>query len=355
MDRIAARIAAAFLAASLPAAAPAGSAPSAEPARPAGASTASPSPAVRSTFATARDFLPPQAPDVEPTGACALYAGEHLFDYIDGAAPQYFEYGFVEVAAQEILFSGRAYFVDAYLMAGPDAAFGIFSARRPDGASRIEGFPESAVLDNLGLVADGACLAEIQARDLSAETAGDIREIARRVFARSGSAPAARAAPVRDLLARWPQAGIVPGTERWARGQTSLAAALGRDAGGLFGRVLDTLAAVVHPEAAGADHRPAPAAPSWMVARYHADAQEEPGTLAVLLAGARDPARCAEAARAVASGAAPAPLGADRGWIARGAADSWCLAAAIGGDILVATSRLSPDSLQGWVEEIARR
>lgn len=69
-----------------------------------------------------------------------VYAGDALFEYINGGADPYHAYGFVRVVTEELKFTdnGETVIVDIYDMGTPDNAFGIFSFFRLEKAD----FPE---------------------------------------------------------------------------------------------------------------------------------------------------------------------------------------------------------------------
>ena len=72
-----------------------------------------------------------------PVGEPRIYAGRELYEYINGGADLYLEYGFKEAASLEYLGPDDAVIVvDIYRMSSSAAAYGIFSAgRRMDHAS----------------------------------------------------------------------------------------------------------------------------------------------------------------------------------------------------------------------------
>jgi hypothetical protein len=90
----------------------------------------------------------PDAPPDQPTPPAALLPGtddlagwvrstepevfdpDTLYEYIDGQAPFYLDYGFREVATAEYTAGDRSMVMDIYRMAGPEEAFGIFAAER---------------------------------------------------------------------------------------------------------------------------------------------------------------------------------------------------------------------------------
>jgi hypothetical protein len=60
------------------------------------------------------------------------FAGDSLFEYIDGAAEMYHKYGFVEVTVATYSKHEATITADLYLFEGPDKAFGLYSTLRPD-------------------------------------------------------------------------------------------------------------------------------------------------------------------------------------------------------------------------------
>jgi len=59
-----------------------------------------------------------------------LYSKDHLYDYIDGGADIFLEYGFRQVVTQTYAHGDEEIVIDIYEMADADAAFGIYSIRR---------------------------------------------------------------------------------------------------------------------------------------------------------------------------------------------------------------------------------
>ncbi len=78
--------------------------------------------------------LLPRAADLagwRADGELQLFAGEVLFDYIDGGAEIYREFGFREVAVQDYRNAGgQTVSLEIFEMASPAAAFGMFTFKR---------------------------------------------------------------------------------------------------------------------------------------------------------------------------------------------------------------------------------
>ncbi|MFH1142966.1 MAG: DUF6599 family protein [Candidatus Eisenbacteria bacterium] len=203
-------------------------------------------------------MLPQAGEGVVPKGAPALYSGERLYDYIDGGAPQFFEYGFREVASQELTYLGHTYIVDVYRLPDPLAAYGLFSVRRPARAPGLDGFPYSAFAGYQALLAHGPYYVEIIAYESTERTANEMAEIVRRGLGRLDPAVAPAdltLGPPFDLLPE----GRVRGSERLARGPIGLQTALRQAGAQGFRSALDAVA-TTH----GQEH------PVWVVAEYPA-------------------------------------------------------------------------------------
>ncbi|MDX9846744.1 MAG: hypothetical protein RBT74_07180 [Tenuifilaceae bacterium] len=57
----------------------------------------------------------------------SVYEENSLWGYINGGADIYLEYGFKELMAQNFVWESEPFKVDVYVMANPEAAFGIYS------------------------------------------------------------------------------------------------------------------------------------------------------------------------------------------------------------------------------------
>ena len=57
----------------------------------------------------------------------SVYGENSLWGYINGGADIYLEYGFKELMAQNFVWESEPFKVDVYVMASPEAAFGIYS------------------------------------------------------------------------------------------------------------------------------------------------------------------------------------------------------------------------------------
>jgi hypothetical protein len=228
----------------------------------------------------AAKILPAESADLRWEGDTAIYPGDFLFDYINGGAPQYIEYGFIEVASQELVYREHTYIFDVYRMATPLAAFGIFSGRRPAVAPLIGRLPYSSFTAYQGLAAYGPYLFDITAYESSETTAREMNDLLLLAIGQGEIAESADDLTLQPPFSWLPRDGRHPGTEKLARGPVSLRAALGRDAKGTFYAAIDEAQLELAREevlrgeqvasaAGGASPAEETPSPYWVIAGYH--------------------------------------------------------------------------------------
>jgi len=166
--------------------------------------------------------LLPAAADLRgwaPSGRAEVYQGEALYEYIDGGAEIYHEYGFREVAVQDYKDrAGHTATLEVYLMVSPAAAFGMYTFKTT-GEGRatvwegVEGEIETYYLN----VWRGSVLATVTGLDESPETLEGVIALGRATAARlSGSL---EKPSVVDGL---PRKGLKPGSRKYFRGRLGL-------------------------------------------------------------------------------------------------------------------------------------
>jgi hypothetical protein len=310
---------------------------------------------VAARSAVAASGMPPAAAIVPAAGDGLVrqgepltYAGDQLFDFIDGGAPQYMEYGFGEAISAELTFQGRTYIFDVYRMADPLAAYGVWSVRRPQRCTPLGALPFSCVTLPQAMLVHGPYYIEVAAYENVTETIAEMEELVRRGVAGVDSALASgdlrRAAPFTAL----PATDRIAGSEKLARGPVSVRTGLGRDASGPLGPVVEALSAAA-----------ASPAPTWVMAGYHARTLGDPGsaatTLVVLVGGAKTDALWG-AARGALPAEAKVMLPNPRTWIAaHEAAGQLVFGVMRGSDLVLGASRLPADALETWVAQLAAR
>ena len=185
-------------------------------------------PAARAAEAPpAEKILPPDGNGITLVGDPMVYFGEELYDYINGAAPHFIEYGFEEVASQELKFGEHTYIFDVYRMADPLCAFGLFTTRAPVGAPMIGVYPNSSLTAFQGMLAHGPYFFDISSYETGPWVGEEIATLVNR--ATTGMPPdLAGKNPRRGFpLGYLPMAGRLIGSEKLASGPVSLRAALG--------------------------------------------------------------------------------------------------------------------------------
>lgn len=81
-----------------------------------------------------KGLLPDRIGDWKASGAAMTFAQDKLFEFIDGGAEIYYEYGFAQAATRDYEKGDESVTLDVFEMASPESAFGIFSYERdPEG------------------------------------------------------------------------------------------------------------------------------------------------------------------------------------------------------------------------------
>ncbi len=322
----------------------------------------------------AEQVIPRASDDLQWEGEVAIYKGDHLFEYINGGAPQYLEYGFIEVASQELIWNGHTYIFDVYRMSTSLNAFGIFSVRRPAVAPLIGRFLYSSLTTYQGLIAHGPYLIEIAAYESTEETPAEMAELADLAAARLDPSLAIYLLTTKPPFTCLPLAGRHPGTEKLARGPVGLRAALGSAVGGVFFGATEAVqvalakAEILRREQAEQTKPASPAgrtskesgpAPTWVVCGYHPRADAEgilrPETILALLVRPKDPVPLMRSVgAAIATGSRVDAMEADRGWIWTEAAPGQSHGAALqrGADLIFISSKLPEEDFRAWVADL---
>jgi hypothetical protein len=177
-------------------------------------------PAVQTTASSILNLLPAAAglEGWAPKGEPQLFSGEALFEYIDGGAEIYHEYGFREVAVQDYRSpGGRTVSLEVFEMASPAAAFGMFTFKR-SGEGPLASFGTEGELESyyLNFWRD-RYLVTITGFDEDPGTVAGLSVVGRAVSDRIAG-EAARP----DLVSRLPAAGLRPRSLRYFVGRLGL-------------------------------------------------------------------------------------------------------------------------------------
>jgi hypothetical protein len=160
---------------------------------------------------SSRDILPERIDGTGWARAAELerFAGDSLFEYIDGAAEMYHKYDFIEVTVARYLKDEATITADLYLFEGAGKAFGMYTTLRPDepdtASLGVEGFMFGP---NLVFV-KGAYLVNVYTYDDFEESAAAVRSVAGKLEARI---PGTSEKPL--IFGLFPSSGRLPFSEK---------------------------------------------------------------------------------------------------------------------------------------------
>jgi hypothetical protein len=146
------------------------------------------------------------------------YRGEDLFEYINGGAEIYYEYGFKEVVIQDYKKNGHSLSLEIFEMIDPQSAYGIYSFKRsPEGIpldTEAEGRLEGYYLN----LWKGRYLITITGFDEEQETVNGLTAVAKTVESKIKTENNTRP----GLLERLPQLELTEGSEKYFKGNLGL-------------------------------------------------------------------------------------------------------------------------------------
>lgn len=106
----------------------------------------------------------------------SVFAGESLFEYINGAAEMYHKYGFIELHAGEYEQGEAIMTADVYRFSATDMAFGMYTTLRPEEPDTVMLGVEGFTFDTNWIYVKGAYLVNVYTYD-SVKMA-DVRSVA---------------------------------------------------------------------------------------------------------------------------------------------------------------------------------
>jgi hypothetical protein len=157
-------------------------------------------------------FLPEdiRGTDLERSTDVRLYEGQTLYEYIDGGAELYHEYGFVRVATATYKDLLHEITMDIYEFDTPENAYGLYTRIRPAEPEisklGVEGFKGEGTLDFV----KGKYLARMTAFDMSPETTDLESKIA---VVLDSIIPGTTSRP--EQFSLFPKANMIPYTEMY--------------------------------------------------------------------------------------------------------------------------------------------
>jgi hypothetical protein len=182
-------------------------------------------PATRNTPAAVQTagFASPSIASLVPTAAFVqgwtvaegplTFRPDTLYEYLDGGAPRYVDYGFREAVHIRYAYGGdaqAAVTLDIYDMGGALGAFGIYSSARPPGVEARPWGAEGYRFETVAAAWKGPVYVHVQADDERPALVGMAERLAADV---TGRAPGQSEAPA--ILRPLPPGGRVPGSERY--------------------------------------------------------------------------------------------------------------------------------------------
>jgi hypothetical protein len=113
------------------------------------------------------------------------YAGEDLYEYINGGAEIYHEYGFVQVVVQDYINdAGKSVSVEIYEMASPASAYGIYTFKTDSKGKWISVGSDAQLADYYMNFWKGPFLVTLTGFDETEETRAGLLDIAKSVSSR---------------------------------------------------------------------------------------------------------------------------------------------------------------------------
>jgi hypothetical protein len=163
-------------------------------------------------------LLPEQVGDWEKTGAYQLYLGDDLFQYINGGAEIYHEYGFHSVVVQDYRrVPGEMISLEIYRMRGPESAYGIYTFKRSRRGRALEMGDEARLEDYYLNLWKGSYLVTLTGFDEQETTLAGLQVLAREVSQRIEIS--AERPPLIGLL---PEDDLIPGSRKHFKGPLGL-------------------------------------------------------------------------------------------------------------------------------------
>ena len=143
------------------------------------------------------------------------FRGDNLFEYIDGGAEIYREYGFVRVLVQEYKNSrGKKLSLEIFEMASPTSAYGVFTFKRSSRGEPVHVGSEAELEDYYLNFWQGSYIITITGYGKDSQSRQGLMILASAVSKRLPGRPV----PPPPLVAALPQPGLVRTSVRYLRG-----------------------------------------------------------------------------------------------------------------------------------------
>jgi hypothetical protein len=162
----------------------------------------------------------PESASISPwkvDGQPKNFKGKELYDYIDGGAEIFYEYGFAQVIAQRYVLGDKSITVDIYEMDHPKAAFGIFSVQRDSEMPALAVGDEGTASDTLARFYQEHFYVVITAN----KSAPDMKQALVKI-ARTVSQKIQKTSQLPDLIKALPTANLIPRSKGYVSGLLGL-------------------------------------------------------------------------------------------------------------------------------------
>lgn len=152
-----------------------------------------------------------------PDGSPKMYRGADLFEYINGGAEIFHEYGFIRLIAQNYILGEQSVTIEVYEMEHPKAAFGIYSVQRDPEMPALDAGDRGTNAENMV----SFCQDRFYALIHTGAPDGAAGEILARM-AHDVSQRINRHSQLPDLAGTLPRRYLVPGSEGYVGGLLGL-------------------------------------------------------------------------------------------------------------------------------------
>jgi hypothetical protein len=162
----------------------------------------------------------PESASISPLkvdGQPKIFKGKELYDYIDGGAEIFYEYGFAQAIGQRYAGGDRSITIDIYEMDNPKAAFGIFSVQRDSEMPALEIGDDGTAADTLASFYQERFYVVITANKPAPGTKQALVQIARAVSKKIN-----KSSQLPELTKMLPTSNLVPRSKGYVSGLLGL-------------------------------------------------------------------------------------------------------------------------------------
>jgi hypothetical protein len=147
-------------------------------------------------------------------GKSQHYEGEGLYEYIDGGAEIYHEYGFRSVIVQDFVHSvGKSVSVEVFEMATPESAYGIYTFKTNAKGKKVPIGTDAQLADYYLNFWKGPMLVTLTGFDETEETIKGLLDIAQAIDSRLEAT-----GPRAEIVSRLPEQDLVPQSVKYFKG-----------------------------------------------------------------------------------------------------------------------------------------